>query len=85
LFIRESSQHLKRVEFVSDRMSYTILRGHLCDIIFLNVHAQRDKMDMKESFYGELGRVFNKFLNVIYVHFNARVCREDIFKPTVRN
>jgi exonuclease III len=30
---------VKRVEFISDRMSYIILRGRWCDIIFLNVHA----------------------------------------------
>ena len=31
----------KRVEFVSDRMSYVVLRGHWCNIIFLNVHASK--------------------------------------------
>jgi exonuclease III len=30
---------VKRVEFVSDRMSYIILRGSWCHIIVLNVHA----------------------------------------------
>jgi hypothetical protein len=30
---------VKRVEFVSDRMSYIILRGPWCNIIVLNVHA----------------------------------------------
>jgi hypothetical protein len=29
----------KRVEFVSDMMSYIILRGHWCHIIVLNVHS----------------------------------------------
>jgi hypothetical protein len=28
----------KRLEFVSNRMSYIILRGRWCDIIALNVH-----------------------------------------------
>jgi hypothetical protein len=34
---------VKRVEFVSDRMSYilVILRGRWCDIIVLNVHVQK--------------------------------------------
>jgi hypothetical protein len=31
----------KREQFVSDRMSYTILRGCWCDIIVLNFHAQQ--------------------------------------------
>jgi hypothetical protein len=44
---------VKTVEFVSDRMSYIILRGHWCHIIVLNVHAPtEDKADyVKDSFY----------------------------------
>jgi hypothetical protein len=30
---------VRRVEFVSDRMSYIILRGPLCNIIVVSVHA----------------------------------------------
>jgi exonuclease III len=30
---------VKRVEFVSDRISYITLKGRWCDIIVLNVHA----------------------------------------------
>jgi hypothetical protein len=53
---------VKRVEFVSDRMSYTILRGRWCHNV-LNVHAPReDKIDdVKDGFYEELVRVINKF------------------------
>jgi hypothetical protein len=48
------------VEFVSDRMSYIILRGRWGNIIVLNVHATcGDKgNDVKDSFYEELERVF---------------------------
>jgi exonuclease III len=44
---------VRRVEFVSDRMSYTILTGCWCNIIVLNVHAPcEDKSDdVKDSFY----------------------------------
>jgi hypothetical protein len=54
---------LRRVEFISDRMSYIILRGCWCNIIVLNVHAPcEDKEDdVKDSFYEELGRVFDQF------------------------
>jgi hypothetical protein len=31
---------VERVDFVGDRMSYIILRGHWYEIIVLNVHAQ---------------------------------------------
>jgi hypothetical protein len=47
---------VKRVEFVSDKMSYIILRGRWYHTIVLNVHAStEDKTDeVKDSFYEEL-------------------------------
>jgi hypothetical protein len=44
---------VKRVVFVSGRMSYIILRGRWCNTIVLNVHAAtEDKTDdMKDRFY----------------------------------
>jgi hypothetical protein len=52
---------VKRVESISDRMSYIILRGSWCHIIVLNVHyPTQDKIDdVKDSFYEELERVFD--------------------------
>jgi hypothetical protein len=52
-----------RVDFVSDRISYIILRGCLCLIIVLNFQAPiEDKIDdVKGSFYKKLGRVLDKF------------------------
>jgi hypothetical protein len=43
---------VKRVEFVSDRISYIIPRGRWCDVIALNVHARtEDKIDdVKDRF-----------------------------------
>jgi hypothetical protein len=43
---------VKRVEFVSDRMSNIILRGRWCHIIVLNIYAPtEDKTDdVKDSF-----------------------------------
>ena len=54
---------VKRVEFVSDRMSYIVLRGRWCNIIVLNVHAPREEKsdDSKDSFYEELEQVFDNF------------------------
>ena len=34
---------VKRVECVSDRVSYIVLRGRWCNIIVLNVHAPSGK------------------------------------------
>jgi hypothetical protein len=82
---------VKRFEFVSDRMSYIILRGHWCHVIVLNIHAPtKDKTDdVKDSFYEELECVFDKFpeyyMKILLGDFSAKVGGEDIFKPTVGN
>jgi hypothetical protein len=82
---------VKRVEFVSDRVSYIILRGRWCHVIVLNVNAPtEDKTDeVKDSFYEELECVFDKFpkyhMKILLGDFNAKVGREDIFKLTVEN
>jgi hypothetical protein len=54
---------VKRGEFVSDRMSCIILKGHPYHIIVRNVHAPTDDKtnDVKESFYKKLEHVFDKF------------------------
>jgi hypothetical protein len=59
-------------------MSYKILRGRWCHIIILNVHAPtEDKTDdVKDSFYEELERVFDKFpkyhMKILLGDFNAK-------------
>jgi exonuclease III len=72
-------------------MSYIILRGYCWDIIVLNVHAPtEDKIDdVKDRFYEKLEHAFDKFPNyhtkIMLGDFNAKVRREDIFKPTIGN
>jgi len=54
-------------KFVSDRMSYIVLRGRWHDIV-LKAHAPTDEKsdDSMDSFYKELEQVFDKyFLNTI--------------------
>jgi hypothetical protein len=55
------------------------------------VHAPREDTsdDIKDSFYEELGRVFHQFptydMKILLGDFNAKVGRDDIFKPTIGN
>jgi exonuclease III len=76
---------VRRVEFVSDRMSHIILRDRWCNIIVVNVHAPCEDTsdDIKDSLYEELGRVFDQFprydMKILLGDFNAKVGREDIF------
>jgi ATP-dependent exoDNAse (exonuclease V) alpha subunit len=59
--------------------------------VVLNVHVPtEDKIDeVKDSFYEELERTFNKFpkyhMKILLGDLNAKVGREDIFKPTIGN
>jgi hypothetical protein len=43
---------VRREEFISDRLSFIILRGCCSNIIVLNVHAPREdkSYDVKDSF-----------------------------------
>jgi hypothetical protein len=82
---------VKRVQFVSDRMSYIILRGLWCHIIVLNIHAPtEDKTDdVKDSSDKELEHVFDTFpkyhTKILLGGFNAKLGKEDIFKLTIGN
>jgi hypothetical protein len=81
---------IKRVEFGSERMSYIVLRGRWCNIV-LNGHAPTEEKgdDLKDSFYEELEGVFYHFpkyhMKILLGDFNAKVGKEDIFKPTIGN
>jgi hypothetical protein len=58
---------VKRVEFVSDRMSYITLRDRWCRVSVLNVHAPtEDKTDyVKDNFYEEVEVCLTNSLNTI--------------------
>jgi exonuclease III len=79
------------VEFVSDRMSYIILRGFWCHIVVLNIHAPTEGKidDAKDSFYEKFKCFFDKFpkyhLKILFGDLNDKVGREDIFKPIIEN
>jgi hypothetical protein len=81
-FIRESYQQLRELR---------VLRGRWFHIIVLNVHAStEDKTgDVKDGFYEELERIFDKFpkyhTKILLGDLNAKVGRENIFKPTIGN
>ena len=54
---------VKRVEFVSGRLSYIVLRDRWCNIIPVNVHApsKEKSEESRDSFYEELEQVFDHF------------------------
>jgi hypothetical protein len=82
---------VKRVAFVSNMMSYIMLKGRWCSIIALNARAPtQEKSDgSKDSFSEELEQVFDRFpkylIKILLEGFNAKLGRENIFKPTIGN
>jgi exonuclease III len=82
---------VKRVYFVSDRMSYITLKDRWRDIVVLNVPATTEDKDddIKDTFYEELEQVFDQFprchMKILRGDFNAKIGRADIFKPIVDN
>jgi len=80
---------VKKVEFVSDRLSYIELRGRWHNIIVVNVHASSEEKsdEAKDSFYEELEQVFDHFpkyqMKMLLGEFNAKVGRQNIFKRTI--
>ena len=80
---------VKRIEFVSHRLAYIVLSGRWHNIIVVNVHAPSvEKSDeSKDSFYEELEQVFDHFpkyhTKKLLGDFNAKVGRENTFKPTI--
>jgi len=51
--------------FVSDKMSYIVLRGRWCNTNVLNVHepTEEESDDSKDNFYEKLKQVFDHFLS----------------------
>jgi hypothetical protein len=72
---------VKKVEFISDRMSYMALRGSQYDT-FLSIHALRGEniYNITDSLYEEVQHVFYNLPK-----FNCQVGRKDISKPTTGN
>jgi hypothetical protein len=82
---------VQRVNFVSKRVSFIVLRGRWCNIIVLNVHAPNEEKndDSKDSLYEEFEQVFGHFpkyhVKILLEDFNEKLGRDDILRPTIGN
>jgi len=80
---------VKRVKFVSDGLSYIVLRGRWRNIIVVNVHAPSEEKcgESKDSYNEELQQMFDHFskyhMKMLLGDLNAKVRRENIFKSTI--
>jgi len=67
---------VKRVDFVSDKLSYSIvLRGRWHNIVVVNVQAPSEEKsdEAKGIFYGELKQVFDHFPKISYENVTRRL------------
>jgi hypothetical protein len=68
-------------------MSYITLKGRCTECACPNDEAKDD--NVKDSFYEELEQVFDQFpryhIKILLGDFNAKVGRENIFKPIIGN
>jgi hypothetical protein len=87
VYMRNSDSHVNR-----NKVSESDIGGKNVNISATpNVHAPtEDKCDdTRGSFYEELEGVFDQFpkyhMKILLGDFNAKVGREDIFKPTIGN
>ena len=55
----------------------------------MHAPSEENRYDSKDSFYEEIEQVFEHFpkchIKILLVDFNAKVGRENIFKPTTGN
>jgi len=78
-FHRQISSAVKKVEFISDRVSCITLKGRWCDIIVLNVHPPTEDKDddINDSFYEEVERLSDQLpmyhMKILLGDFNAKV------------
>ena len=91
-FVQHSTvSAVETVEFVRERVTYSVLRGRYFNIVVLNVQAlcKGKRFDSKDSLYGELEQVFYQFpmyhMKIPVGDFNTKVGRENIFNPTIVN
>jgi hypothetical protein len=66
---------VKKVRFVSDRMSFTILRGRWCNIIVVNVHVPTEDTIELEQVYDKFPRYRRE---ILLGDFIGKAGREDI-------
>ena len=75
---------VNRVRFVSNRISL-VTRGRWRNIVVLNAHDPSEEKN--DSFYEELEKILDHFrkyhTKIVLGDINAKVEREDIFKPTI--
>ena len=82
-------QAVQNIEFVNERLSYVTIRTRWGNTVLLNVYAPTEVAtdNDKDIFYDELERLFDRLpkynSKIVLGDFNAKVGREEKYRPTI--
>ncbi|XP_018357102.1 PREDICTED: uncharacterized protein LOC108757188 [Trachymyrmex septentrionalis] len=80
---------VKDIKFINERLGLLVVQGRWYKIAIINVHAPTEDKDgeIKDGFYEELEHLVdqlpNDYMKIVVGDFNAKIGKEDIFRPTI--
>ena len=80
---------VRDVKFINERLGLLVVQGRWYKIAIINVHAPTEDKDdeIKDGFYEELERLVdqlpNDHMKIVLGDFNAKISKENFFRPTI--
>jgi len=81
--------NVMRFEQINDRICYVELKGKWFNILLINCHAPTEEKseEIKNAFYEELDRIYDALPTgkpkIILDDFNAKIGKEETYRPTI--